>query len=125
MKTTVDHPYLTELRRALDRVRNDPSLHEYAERLEMEINLYEYGLLRLQEEAKAERRSPGLTAAREQARALRLSEIKRRLLLNQLSLKFGVLPLEIQSLLATASLGDLSLWLDRTSTAETLDAIFS
>jgi hypothetical protein len=103
----------------------DPSRHEYAERLEIEINLYEYGLLRLQEEAKAERRSRGLTAAREQARALRLSEIKRRLLLNQLSLKFGVLPLEIQSRLATASLGDLSLWLDRTSTAETLDAIFT
>lgn len=124
MKTTIDHPYLTELRLTLDRVRNDPERQQFAERLAVEINLYEYGLRRLREDAQAEVPAADLTLARERARARRIFEIKRRLLLHQLSLKFGELPAELPARLATATPYQLSLWLARAGVAPTLEAIF-
>jgi hypothetical protein len=104
----MQHPILKEAKDALDRLSADPEARERAERRELELKLYEYGIATIRAEERIEGRAEG----------------KQQTLLRLLALKFGDLPSAVQARAAAASESELDLWLERLLFAETLEAVF-
>lgn len=101
----MQHPILKEAKDALDRLSADPEARERAERREIELKLYEYGIATI----RAEERVGG----------------KQKVLLRLLAIKFGEVPTEVQLRTAAATERELDGWLERLLFADTLDAVFS
>ena len=101
----MQHPILKDAKDALDKLSADPETLERVERREIELKLHEYGAALLREQGR--------------------SEGKRQTLLRLLAIKFGELPPEPVSRIATASEADLELWLERLLSATALDSVFS
>jgi len=95
--------------KCLDKLSADPETLERVERREIELKLHEYGAALMREQGRSEGRSEG----------------KRQTLLRLLAIKFGELPPEPVSRIATASEADLDLWLERLLSANALDSVFA
>jgi hypothetical protein len=104
----MQHPILKEAKDALDRLSADPEARERAERREIELKLYEYGIATIRAEERGEGRAEG----------------KQQTLLRLLAVKFGELPSEVHARAAGASESELDLWLERLLFADTLEAVF-
>lgn len=109
----MQHPILKEAKEALDRLSADPEARERAERREIELKLYEYGIATIRAAERIEGRAEGR------------AEGKQQTLLRLLAVKFNHLPSEVPARAAAASEAELDLWLERLLFADTLEAVFS
>ncbi|MES1183871.1 MAG: hypothetical protein ABUL60_08640 [Myxococcales bacterium] len=112
----MQYPILKDAKDALEKLSADPEARERAERREIELKLYEYGAATIRAEGRVEGRAEGRVEGR--------FEGKQRALLDLLTLKFGVVPLEARTRLDTATESDLDFWIKRVLSAERLDAVF-
>lgn len=105
----MQYPILKDAKDALEKLSADPEARERAERREVELKLYEYGVATIRTEERLEGRSEG----------------KQQTLLRQLAIKFGEVPSEVRMLAASATEVDLDRWLERLLFADSLDAVFA
>ena len=105
----ISNPDIAAAKDALDRLSADPQARQLAEERELARWNLAYSLQLARQEGQAEGKAEG----------------KAEIVLQQLTLKFGQLPQELQKRVATASSEELARWADRLLLADTLEAVFS
>lgn len=101
----MEHPVLNQAKAALDRLSADDVARLQAEQREMALLTFEAGMAAAREEAEQSGQA--------------------KMLLRQLTLKFGPQPASVADRLANASQADLLRWSERLLSAETIESVFA
>ncbi len=109
-------PMLRQAKDALDRLSADPNARVLAEMRDMAQKSYQLDLAKSRKEGKAEGKAEG----RAEGRAEGYSD----LVLQQLAIKFGPLPLSVAQRVQAATMTELQVWGTKVLTANTLESVF-